>query len=308
MAVTMQKADLVSHDRRFARFVDPTAPLEVLHTGTRFGEGPAYFPAHRMLLWSDIPSNRILRFDEATEQVTDFRLPSNFANGNTRDFQGRLVTCEHGARRVVRLEHSGAVTVLSDSYSDQRLNSPNDVVVSPDGSVWFSDPTYGIDSDYEGHRGESEIGASHVYRVDPETGETELVADDFHQPNGLAFNHDFTTLYIVDSGFTHDDAAPRHIRRFDVKPDLSLSGGDVIAECKDGIFDGLRVDRDGRVWTSAGQGIQCLDPDGTVLGELHLPEVIGNLEFGGPQRNELYICGAQSLYRLRLCITGARPD
>jgi gluconolactonase len=247
----------------------------------------------------------MLRFDEASERVSVFRSPSRYANGNTRDNHGRLVTCEQGSRCVVRTEHSGALTLITDAYSGRRLNSPNDVIVGPDGTIWFTDPTYGIDSDYEGNLADRELASCNVYRVDPRTRETILVADGFAQPNGLALSQDGSTLYVVDSGFTNDPDGPRHIRRFTVQ-DLSLSGGEVIAECDHGIFDGIRLDLEGRIWAGAGDGVRCLSSDGTLLGMVRLPEVVSNVEFGGPKLNELYICGASCLYRIRLPVNGAR--
>jgi gluconolactonase len=269
-----------------------------LHTGCRWTEGPAYFPAGRYLVFSDIPNDRVLRLDETTGTVGVFRAPSGYANGHTADGQGRLVSCEQGNRRITRTEHDGSITVLADRYDGKRLNSPNDVVEHSDGSIWFTDPSYGIDSDYEGHKAASEIGACHVYRVAPQTGRVELAADDFIRPNGLAFSPDERQLYIADS---HRD----HIRRFDVSDRGALSGGDVFAACDAGTFDGLRLDEGGRVWAAAHDGVHCFDPDGTLIGKLRLPEVTSNLTFGGPKRNELYITASSSLYSLRLNVNGA---
>jgi gluconolactonase len=240
----------------------------------------------------------VLRYDETTGAVGVFRSPADYANGHTVDRQGRLISCEQGTRRVTRTEHDGTVTVLADRYDGKRFNSPNDVVEHSDGSIWFTDPSYGIDSDYEGHKATSEIGACHVYRVAP-TGEVRVVADDFHKPNGLAFSLDERQLYIVDT-------QERHIRRFDVAGGGTLSGGDVFATCDAGTFDGLRLDDRGRVWAAAHDGLHCFDPDGTLLGKLHLPEIVANLVFGGPRRNELYITASSSLYSLRVTMTGAR--
>jgi gluconolactonase len=195
-------------DKRFNRLFIPTAHLDKLFTGCRWAEGPAYFPAGRYLVWSDNPNNRMLRYDECDGSVSVFRHPSNYSNGNTVDRMGRLVSCEHGARRVSRTEFDGTVTTVADSYKGKRLNSPNDAVVKSDGSIWFTDPTYGIDSDYEGHKSESEQDGSHVYRVDPKSGEVSRVADDFVKPNGLAFSPDESLLYIVDTGRTHKETAP----------------------------------------------------------------------------------------------------
>ncbi len=293
-------------DKRFARLVIPTARLDTLYDDCRWAEGPAYFPAGRYLVWSDNPNNRMLRFDECDGAVSVFRQPSNYSNGNTVDRQGRLVSCEHGARRVSRTEFDGAVTTIADRYDGKRLNSPNDAVVKSDGSIWFSDPTYGIDSDYEGHKSDSEQGGSHVYRVDPKSGEVTRVGDDFVQPNGLAFSPDEKLLYIVDTGRTHREDGPAHIRRFKVGENGKLSGGEVFADCTSGLFDGFRLDTEGRIWTSAGDGVHCYDPDGTLIGKIHVPEIVANVCFGGDKRNYLYICGTTSLYGVRLPVNGAR--
>ncbi|MBN9069776.1 MAG: SMP-30/gluconolactonase/LRE family protein, partial [Rhizobiales bacterium] len=237
-------------DKRFNGLFIPTAHLDKLFTGCRWAEGPAYFPAGRYLIWSDNPNNRMLRYDECDGSVSVFRQPSNYSNGNTVDRMGRLVSCEHGARRVSRTEFDGTVTTVADRYNGKRLNSPNDAVVKSDGSVWFSDPTYGIDSDYEGHKSESEQGGSHVYRVDPKSGEVAKMTDDFVKPNGLAFSPDEKLLYIVDTGRTHIENGPAHIRRFKVGENGKLSGGEVFAECTNGLFDGFRLDTEGRIWTS----------------------------------------------------------
>ena len=284
-------------DKRFRRYAGDKW-LECLYTGCRWTEGPAYFAAGRYLIFSDIPNDRTLRWDEVTGAVGVFRQPSGYANGHTVDRQGRLVSCEHGTRRVTRTEHDGSVTVLADRYRGKRLNSPNDVVERADGSVWFTDPGYGIDSDYEGHRADSEIGACHVYRADPGSGQLDVVAADFNRPNGLAFTADEQQLYISDS-------EERHIRRFTVTAAGGLAGGDVFARCGTGTFDGLRVDSDGRVWAAAGDGLHCFDPDGTLLGKLHVPETVANLAFGGPRRNQLFLTATTSLYSLRVTVTGA---
>jgi gluconolactonase len=270
-----------------------------LHTGCRWTEGPAYFPAGRYLVFSDIPNERVLRYDETTGHVGVFREPSRYANGHTVDRQGRLISCEQGPRRITRTEHDGSLTVLADRYDGMRFNSPNDVVEHSDGSVWFTDPAYGIDSDYEGYKAESEIGACHVYRIAPDTREVRIVADDFERPNGLAFSLDERQLYIVDT-------KERHIRRFDVSGESELSGGDVFATCDAGTFDGIRLDDAGRLWAAAHDGVHCFDPDGTLIGKLLLPEIVANLTFGGPRRNELYITASSSLYLLRMTVNGAR--
>ncbi len=283
------------------------ARVERLWTGARWSEGPAWFPAGRYLVFSDIPNDRILRFDETDGSVSVFRQPSMNANGNTVDRQGRLVTCEHLARRVTRTEHDGSVTVVAERWKGKRLNSPNDVVVASDGGVWFTDPDYGIRIDYEGKRAESEIGARHVYRVDPGTGEVEAVATDFVEPNGLAFSPDESRLYVADTGASHIPGGPRHIRCFSVGSDgKTLRGGEVLAECDNGLFDGFRVDRDGRIWTSAGDGVHCLAPDGSLLGRVLIPETVANVCFGGAALNRLFVAGTTSLYSVFLAVNGIR--
>jgi gluconolactonase len=295
-------------DPRFRRLHVATARLDTLYSGCRWAEGPAYFPAGRYLVWSDNPNNRMLRYDECSGQVSVFRSPSNYSNGNTVDRSGRLVSCEHGGRRISRTEFDGSVITIADRYDGKRLNSPNDVVVRSDGSIWFSDPTYGIDSDYEGHKAESEQTANRVYRVDPQSGAVTALADDFVQPNGLAFSPDERTLYIADTGRSHRDDGPAHIRKFAVADDGKLSGGAVFAECTAGLFDGFRLDTAGRIWTSAADGVHCYDPDGTLIGKIRIPEIVANVCFGGEKRNFLYICGTTSLYGVRLPVNGvAQP-
>jgi len=293
-------------DERFRRLVNPAARLEILAEGCRWAEGPAYFPAGRYLIWSDIPNDRMMRFDETSNAVSVFRTPAGYSNGNTVDRQGRLVTCEHGNRRVTRTEHDGSITVLASHFEGKRLNSPNDAVVKSDGSIWFTDPAYGIDSDYEGHKAESEIGACHVYRIDPQSGSVSIVADDFVRPNGLAFSPDERRLYVVDTGATHVDDGPRHIRVFDVGENGRLTGGEVFATCTSGLFDGFRLDDAGRIWTSAGDGVHCYESDGTLIGKILVPEAVANVVFGGPKRNRLYICATTSLYAILLAVNGAK--
>jgi gluconolactonase len=293
-------------DDRFKRLVISSARLEKLAEGCRWAEGPAYFPAGRFLVWSDVPNDRMMRYDETSNAVSVFRAPSGYSNGNTVDRQGRLVTCEHGFRRVTRTEHDGSVTVLASHYKGKRFNSPNDVVVKSDGSIWFTDPAYGIDSDYEGHKAESEIGGCHVYRIDPQSGDVSLVADGFVRPNGLAFSPDETCLYIADTGASHVTDGPRHIRVFDVDMSGRLTGGSIFATCTNGAFDGFRVDDAGRIWTSAGDGVHCYESDGTLIGKILVPESVANVVFGGVKRNRLYICATTSLYAIMLPINGAK--
>ncbi len=291
-------------DPRFRGLVMGNVGLDKLATGMRWAEGPAYFPAHRYLMWSDIPNNRQMRWDETDGSVSVFRDQADNSNGNTVDRQGRLITCHHRSRNVVRTEHDGSRTVLASHYQGKRLNSPNDVVVKSDGSIWFTDPAYGIESDYEGDAAPGEIGGCHVYRIDPATGDVAAVATDFGRPNGLAFSPDESKLYVVDSHYSHGDQYPRHIRAFTVEG-ARLTGGDVFATCDYGLFDGLRVDSKGHVWTSAGDGVHCFAPDGTLLGKILVPEVVANCCFGGIKRNRLFICGTTSLYATYVNARGA---
>ena len=292
-------------DPRFNICIPGPERIEKLWTGGRWCEGPAWFGAHRTLVWSDIPNNRMLRYDELSGITSVFREPANNSNGHTVDRQGRLVSCEHLTRRVTRTEHDGSVTVLASHWQGKRLNSPNDVVVHSDGGVWFTDPSYGILSDYEGLRADSEIGACNVYRIDPASGTVDLVADDFVKPNGLAFSPDESVLYIADTGASHAADGPRHIRSCSVKADGKRLGANrVFATCDNGLFDGFRVDTEGRLWSSAGDGVHAFDADGTLLGKLLVPERVANVCFGGPKRNRLFICATSSLYAIYLNAKG----
>jgi gluconolactonase len=275
-----------------------------LWTGGRWLEGPAWFAPGRFLVWSDIPNNRMMRFDETSGSVSVFRQPSNNSNGNTVDNQGRLVTCEHLTRRVTRTDFDGTVQVIADRFQGKRFNSPNDVVVKSDGSIWFTDPSYGIMHDYEGEYGEEEIGGCHVYRVDPLSADVFKVAGDFEKPNGLAFSPDERLLYVADTGASHLENGPRHIRRFSVSEEGTLSGGEVFATCTSGLFDGFRIDRTGRIWASAQDGVHCYDPDGTLIGKIRIPEIVSNLTFGGARRNRLFITATSSLYAVYLTANG----
>jgi gluconolactonase len=302
----MAEQDFEILDKRFGQLVKTTARVEKLYEGCRWAEGPAYFPAGRYLVWSDIPNDRMLRFDETTGAVGVFRQPAGYSNGNTVDREGRLVTCEHGNRRVTRTEHDGTITVIADRLEGKRLNSPNDVAVTSDGSIWFTDPTYGIDSDYEGHKAESEIGACYLYRVDSQSGECRIAGDDFVRPNGLAFSPDERRLYVSDTGASHVPGGPRHIRVFDIGDDWRLSGGEVFATCTAGKFDGFRFDAEGRLWAGAWDGVHCYEPDGTLIGKVLVPEIVANVVFGGPKRNRLYMCATNSLYAVLLAVNGAK--
>lgn len=293
-------------DPRFGALILGNVHVEKLWTGARWTEGPVYVPAGKYLLFSDIPNDRVMRYDETDGSVSVFESPCGFQNGHTLDREGRVVACEHGGRRVSRREHDGSVSVVADRVDGKRLNSPNDVVVRSDGSVWFTDPAYGIDSDYEGHMSEPEVGGCHVYRVDPD-GSVAAVATDFVRPNGIAFSLDERQLYVADTGATHAEDGPKHIRVFDVGADgRSLTNGRVFATCEAGLFDGFRLDRLGNVWTSAADGVHVYAPDGTLIGRIRVPEVVSNVEFGGPKRNRLYITATQSLYSVYVKVNGAR--
>ena len=291
------------HDDRFRYLTVGSAGLDELYDGCRWAEGPVWFADLNCLLWSDIPNQRMLRWSEGTVSV--FRSPSHFTNGNTRDRQGRLVSCEHGSRRVTRTEVDGTITVLADRFQGKRLNSPNDVVVRSDGSVWFTDPTYGIMSDYEGFRSDVEQATRNVYRLDPTTGELDAVVTDFGQPNGLAFSPDETMLYVADSASSHDVNAPRHIRVFDVVDGKRLANSREFCTVENGLPDGFRIDVAGNLWTSAGDGVHCFASDGTLLGKILVPQTVANLTFGGPRRNRLFITATRSLYSVYLATSGA---
>jgi gluconolactonase len=287
-------------DPTFEKFRLATAAVERLATGFRWAEGPVWFGDGRYLLWSDIPNNRLMKWEESTGAVSVFRGPSNFSNGNTRDRQGRLVTCEHGGRRIVRTEYDGTTTVLADRYQGKRLNSPNDLVVKSDGSIWFTDPPFGILGNYEGCQAEPELPQS-VYRIDPVSGEIAAVAEGLLGPNGLAFSPDEQLLYIVESR-----ARPnRRILAFDVDATgCSLSGQRVFIDAGPGTPDGFRVDVHGNLWCGWGMGRDDLDgvhvfsPEGKLIGRIRLPERCANLCFGGLARNRLFMAAGQSLYAL----------
>jgi gluconolactonase len=279
----------------FHRFQVMNSPVEKLAGGCMWSEGPVWLGDQRALLWSDIPNNRILRWDEETRAVTTFRRPSNNANGNTRDRQGRLVTCEHLTRRVTRTEYDGAITVLADNYQGKRLNSPNDIVVASDDSIWFTDPTFGIGGYVEGEKAESEVTPA-VYRIDGRTGALTMMVDDIDGPNGLAFSPDEKILYVVASR-----AEPRQIMAYDVA-DGRLSNGRALITNEHGHSpDGFRVDTEGNLWCGWGMGdgrdgVRVFDAGGTPLGHIHLPERCANVAFGGRHRNRLFMAASRSLY------------
>ncbi len=283
------------HDQRFQHLVVPSAALEELYDGGRWTEGPVWFGDHNLLIFSDIPNQRMLRYVEG-QGISVYREHSQFVNGNTRDREGRLVSCEHGGRRVIRTEIDGSINVLADRFEGRRLNSPNDVVVKSDGTVWFTDPTYGIKSNYEGYRAEPEQAARNVFRLDPATGDLRSVVDDFGQPNGLAFSPDEKRLYIADSARSHDPDAEPVIRVYDVVEGNRLANGRIFCRLDNGIPDGFRFDIEGNLWTSAGDGVHCFAPDGSLIGKILVPQTVANLCFGGPRRNRLFITATRSLY------------
>ena len=286
-------------DPRFGALIIGHAKLERLWTGSRWAEGPVYVPAAKSVLWSDIPNDRVMRYDETDGSVSVFEHPCGYHNGHTLDHQGRVVACEHGGRRLSRLEHDGRWAGLVDRFEGRRLNSPNDVVVKSDGTLWFSDPTYGIDSHYEGHAADSEIGQSHVFRFDPADGSLAPVVSDMVRPNGLAFSPDERTLYVADTGASHVPGLPATIRAYPVGPDgHSLGEGSVFATSEAGFFDGFRLDRRGNVWTSSADAVRIYAADGTQIGRIPIPEIVSNLCFGGPKRNRLYITAQTSLYAI----------
>ena len=291
-------------DERFTKLIHANANLETLWSEGRWTEGPAYLAAGRYVIWSDIPNDRIMRWDEMNGEVATFEQPCRNQNGHTVDRQGRLIACEHRGRRVSRYEIDGSRTVLADSYGGKRLNSPNDVVVKSDGSIWFTDPSYGIDSDYEGNASPMEQDGRHVYRIDP-AGNITRVIDDMKQPNGLAFSPDESVLYVADTGKTHfPDCAPS-IRRYPVAADgATLGAGEDFVTCDTGLFDGFRLDTAGNIWSSAGDGVHCFAPDGTLLGKILVDEVVANVCFGGPKRNRLFICATRTLRSIYLNARG----
>lgn len=288
-------------DPRFAKYVVGNAAVERLYTGTRWAEGPVWFGDGRYVLFSDVPNNRILRWLEDTGEVSVFRYPSNYSNGNCRDRQGRFVTCEQDTRRVTRTEYDGTVTVLMDHFQGKPLNAPNDIVVHSDGAIWFTDPGYGIMSNYEGHKAPFEL-PTNVYRLDPKTGEASVVADDMGKPNGLCFSPDEKKLYIVNTDTPKHPTDPHPIRVYDVIDGVRLKNGRQFADLTPGSSDGVRCDVDGNIWSAAGwagehfNGVHVFAPDGTLIGKIHIPETCANLCFGGAKKNRLFMAASQSLY------------
>jgi gluconolactonase len=283
-------------DPRFAPYRLGNAAVERLATGFRWAEGPVWFGDGRYLLFSDIPNNRIMRWLEDTGEVSVFRSPSHYSNGHTRDKRGRLISCEHDTRRVTRTEYDGSITILIDHFQGKPLNAPNDVVVKSDGSIWFTDPGYGIMFNYEGHRASLELPAV-VYRLDPSTAEATVVVEDMAKPNGLCFSPDESLLYVVDSGST-----PRVIRVYDVVDGSRVAHGRLFVDMAPGTSDGIRCDADGNLWAAAGDGGESFDgvhifaPNGDRIGQILLPEKCANICFGGVKRNRLFMAASQSIY------------
>jgi gluconolactonase len=298
-------------DPRFAKCVVHNAAVERLYTGTRWSEGPVWFGDGGYLLWSDIPNNRMLRWMEATGEVSVFRSPSNYSNGNYRDRQGRLLTCEHDSRRLTRTEYDGTITVLVDGFQGKKLNAPNDLAVHSDGAIWFTDPGYGIMSDYEGHKAAFELPAV-VYRLDPKTREATVVAGDMDKPNGICFSPDEKLVYVVDTGAPKHAGEPHPIRVYDVVDSARLKNGRLFVNMAPGSSDGIRCDVDGNVWSAAGwagtgyNGVHVFAPDWTMIGAIDLPETCANLCFGGAKKNRLFMAASQSLYALYVNTQGAQ--
>lgn len=295
--------DLIALDRSFQRYILFNTPIQRHHTGTLWAEGPAWNGVGRYLVWSDIPNNRQLRWIEDDGRVTEFRNPSGNSNGNTFDSEGRQISCEHGGRRVVRYEYDGSVTVIADSFDGKPLNSPNDAVVAPDGSVWFTDPPYGIRGNYEGSRAESELPFA-VYRVDATRGQITRVTDEIGAPNGLCFSPDYSQLYVADTGSGREikvwDVDGSRLRNGRRHAQLTLPGTDSVTSA-----DGIRCDVDGNIWAGARPGVQIIAPDGEAIGVIRLPEVCANVCFGGARRNRLFMTASQSLYSVYVGVQGA---
>ncbi len=294
-----------SFDERFDALIRADARLERLCTGFIWAEGPVYFEEGDYLLWSDIPNNRMMRWNDQ-EGMTTFRQPSNFTNGHYRDHEGRLISCEHGGRRVSRTEKDGSITILVDNYQGKKLNSPNDLVTKSDGTIWFTDPPYGILSNHEGYQADSELGHCYVFRFDPKTNDLSIVATDRDKPNGLAFNLDESILYVSDTGKSHKEDGWHHIFAYDVLEGKTLSPGRIFAEINPGLSDGFRLDKHGYIFTSAKDSIQVYSPEAELLGKIMVPEPIANCTFGGANKDRLFITATSSLYSIVLNTQGVQ--
>src|SRR5438132_991158 len=313
--------DILLIDKRFAKYQIGNTPIQRLYKGTLWAEGPAWCGGGRYLVWSDIPNDRQLRWLEEDGHVSVFRKPAGYSNGNTFDYEGRELSCEHGNRRVVRYEHDGKVTVLADKWEGKILNAPNDIIVHPDGVIWFSDPGYGALMNYEGHKGELLLKEA-VYRIDPKKGSMEKVLDDMFKPNGLCFSPDYKKLYIADTGASHYEKAPKNIMVYEIIDESRLGRGKEYVSMKmkpigsdkpemAGFADGIRADVDGNIWVGAGwvgagyDGVHVFAPDGTRIGVILLPEICANICFGGAKRNRLFMAASQSLYAVYVETQGA---
>ncbi len=297
---------IITLDKSFAKYALFNAIVYRHYVGCRWAEGPAWSAQGQYLVWSDIPNNRQLRFLEEDDHVSTFRKPSGYSNGNTFDFEGRQLSCEHAGRRVVRYEHSGAITVIADHYNGKPLNSPNDLVVHPDGSIWFTDPPYGILGNYEGNQAKPELKEA-VYRVDPKSAKVEMVTDSLDKPNGICFSPDYKKVYICDTG------DPKNVQVFDLA-DNKLRNQKLFTDMKyngiSGLADGIRADIDGNIWAGSNggpgyDGVQVFSPGGQRIGMIVLPEICANICFGGPKRNRLFMAASQSLYSLYVGTQGA---
>ncbi len=295
--------DIIALDSRFKKYMIGNTVIKRLYTGTLWSEGPAWNGVGRYLVWSDIPNNVQMRYGDEDRHVSVFRNPSGYSNGNTFDFEGRQLACEHGNRRVARYEQNGTVTVIADKFQGKRLNSPNDIVVHPDGSIWFTDPTYGIQGDYEGFKSTKELKEA-VYRVDPKTGQMDKITEELDQPNGICFSPDYKKLYIADTG------SGREVRVYDLDGKTARNGKRFVQMSVPGSgaptgADGMRCDTDGNLWAGALPGVQVIAPDGHPIGIIRLPENCANVCFGGAKRNKLFMAASQSLYVVYVLATGA---
>ncbi len=308
-------ADIVVLDKQFEKYKIGNTAIQRLATGALWAEGPAWSGVGRFLLWSDIPNDRQFRWLEEDNHVSVFRQPTNYTNGNTFDFSGRQLACEHGARRVVRYEPDGSISVLADKWNGKELNGPNDVVVHPDGGIWFTDPGYGTLMNYEGHKGKLHLKEA-VYRIDSQTGKMSLVADELFKPNGLCFSPDYKKLYVADTGATHYPEAPRNIKVFDIENQTKLRHGREFVSMQltgkgAGLADGIRADVDGNIWAAAGwvgagyDGVHIFSSGGQRIGQILLPEICSNICFGGKKRNRLFMTASQSLYSVYVETQGA---
>jgi gluconolactonase len=308
-------ADIISLDKRFDKYKIGNTPIERLYTGTLWSEGPAWSGVGRYLVWSDIPNDRQLRWLQDDGHVSTMRQPSGYSNGNTFDYEARLLSCEHGNRRVVRYEHAGAITIIAEKWNGKILNGPNDIVVHPDGAIWFTDPGYGTLVDYEGHKGELLLKEA-VYRVDAKTGQMSMVSDELYKPNGICFSPDYKKAYVCDTGATHYPQAAKIVQVYDVVDGKTLRNGRRYISMEwpgkgAGLADGIRADTDGNIWVGAGwvgagyDGVHVFTPEGERIGQILLPEICANVCFGGPKRNRLFMAAGQSLYAVYVEAHGA---